>query len=81
MIDVPSLQNIRVTQTSLLQPYVAKHFPRIGRIFDEPYVAYHAWRPGIVGLTEDEARSLLAARETSGPRSASTPTATNGSLE
>jgi predicted O-methyltransferase YrrM len=68
----PWLENLRITETPLLQSYVNKRFPKVGRVFAGPYVAYHAWRPGVTVLDEIQGRALAEALRDPGTPSAAT---------
>ena len=50
-----ALRRVLLLRADCLNAYVQRHFPVLGRMFRCEYVALHAWHPGAVELTAQEA--------------------------
>lgn len=55
-----ALHRVLVFRADCLTAYAKRHFPALGRTFASEYVALHAWHPGAVELTAQEAALLRA---------------------
>lgn len=66
----PALRRVQVYRSDILNAYVQRHFPMLGRTFRAEYVALHAWRRGGVELSAEEAATVLALKAGSAPSAA-----------